>query len=440
MDVPPPGPANGRAVVLLHTKNFRAATWEETITALAKVGYRVIAPSQIGFCASIKPEHYQYSFQQLAANTDALLSNLGVDTAAIVGHSTGALLATRYALMYPEAFSRMALVHPIGLEDWKAKSAPYRTIDEWYARELDVSAGKIRAYEQANCYRGQWKPEREKCVEMLAGLNKGPGHEIVAWNSALIYDMIVTQPIFHEFRDVKVPTTLMIGAADLTAIGKGVAPPEFKKSLGHYGVLGRQVAAMIPEGEWVVFPRSLPRPTNGGARAFSSGTAKGAGEISRLMRLCVVAATGAKISPQIVDAQLDAIALHAPEGPTVAGGQALGERADLVDRADNVAKSDRPVGACNRTPAALFVEEFRPRRDHSGFDQADEGDALFLPLGKGRGEGGGRQRFNRRDPDLRGGDIIGVALTTNEAAPKPLGHRPGGARAEERVEHNVAGF
>jgi hypothetical protein len=28
---------------------------------------------------------------------------------------------------------------------------------------------------------------------MLAGLNKGPGHTQVAWNSALIYDMIFTQ-------------------------------------------------------------------------------------------------------------------------------------------------------------------------------------------------------------------------------------------------------
>jgi hypothetical protein len=33
----------------------------------------VVAPDQIGFCASSKPAHYQYSFQQLAANTAGLL-------------------------------------------------------------------------------------------------------------------------------------------------------------------------------------------------------------------------------------------------------------------------------------------------------------------------------------------------------------------------------
>src|SRR6185436_9791785 len=64
MDVAPDKP-NGRTVVLLHGKNFCAATWEATIKMLVDVGYRVIAPDQISFCKSTKPEHYQYSFQQL---------------------------------------------------------------------------------------------------------------------------------------------------------------------------------------------------------------------------------------------------------------------------------------------------------------------------------------------------------------------------------------
>src|ERR1700685_554241 len=55
---------NGRTAVLLHGKNYCAATWNGTITALIATGYRVIAPDQIGFCKSSKPERYQYTFQQ----------------------------------------------------------------------------------------------------------------------------------------------------------------------------------------------------------------------------------------------------------------------------------------------------------------------------------------------------------------------------------------
>jgi pimeloyl-ACP methyl ester carboxylesterase len=58
MDIAPDTP-NGRTVVLLHGKNFCAATWEATIKALTGAGYRVVALDQIGFCKSTKPERYQ---------------------------------------------------------------------------------------------------------------------------------------------------------------------------------------------------------------------------------------------------------------------------------------------------------------------------------------------------------------------------------------------
>ncbi|MBJ3814567.1 alpha/beta hydrolase [Shimwellia pseudoproteus] len=254
MDIAPTGSSNGRAVVLLHGKNFCGATWVDTITALAKQGYRVIAPDQIGFCSSTKPAHYQYSFQQLASNTHALLDNLKITQAAIIGHSTGGMLATRYALMYPQSVSRLVLVNPIGLEDWKALGVPWRTVDQWYQRELRISAQQIRDYEQKTYYSGQWKPEYDRWVDMLAGLNNGPGKPRVAWNSALIYDMIFTQPVYYEFTHLRVPTTLMIGTADTTAIGSDIAPPEVKAKLGHYNILGKTVAGLIPGAQLVEFP------------------------------------------------------------------------------------------------------------------------------------------------------------------------------------------
>ena len=78
-----------------HGKNFCAATWEATIRALSGAGYRVVAPDQIGFCKSSKPGRYQYSFQQLAANTHALIEHLGVKDPVLIAHSTGGMIAAR---------------------------------------------------------------------------------------------------------------------------------------------------------------------------------------------------------------------------------------------------------------------------------------------------------------------------------------------------------
>jgi pimeloyl-ACP methyl ester carboxylesterase len=253
MDVAPQEHANGRTAVLMHGKNFCGATWETTIVALSGAGYRVVVPDQIGFCASTKPPHYQYSFQQLANNTRALLANVSVSRATVIGHSTGGMLATRFALMYPDTVEQLILVDPIGLEDWKALGVPSRTVDQWYERELKLSADKLRAYEKSVYYVGRWKPEYERWVDMLAGLNRGPGRALVAWNSALIYDMIFTQPVVYEFSLLKMPTTLMLGDHDTTAIGSDIAPPDVRARIGRYDLLGKEVVQHIPRGRLIEF-------------------------------------------------------------------------------------------------------------------------------------------------------------------------------------------
>jgi pimeloyl-ACP methyl ester carboxylesterase len=252
MDIKP-AKANGRTAVLLHGKNFCAATWDATIHRLTDAGYRVIAPDQIGFCKSSKPEHYQYSFQQLARNTHALLESLGVTNATMIGHSTGGMLAIRYALMYPRETQQLVLVNPIGLEDWKAKGVPSLSVDQWYERELKTTAEGIRRYEQTTYYAGQWRANYEPWVQMLAGMYRGPGKQIVAWNSALLDDMIYTQPVVYELGQVSVPTLLLIGQKDTTAIGKDAAPAEVRAKIGHYPELGKAAAKAIPHATLVEF-------------------------------------------------------------------------------------------------------------------------------------------------------------------------------------------
>jgi pimeloyl-ACP methyl ester carboxylesterase len=253
LDVKPAAP-NGSVAVLLHGKNFCAATWQDTITVLSEAGYRVIAPDQIGFCKSTKPAHYQYSFQQLAGNTHALLASLGISRTTIIGHSTGGMLGMRYALMYPTEAEQLVLVDPIGLEDWKAKGVPWQSIDAWYQQDLKTTADTIRNYERATYYAGTWDPRYERWVQMLAGLYRGPGRDIVAWNSALLYDMIYTQPVFYEFEQIKVPVLLMVGDKDTTALGKNLAPPSVSATLGNYPVLAKAAVSRFPRSRLIEFP------------------------------------------------------------------------------------------------------------------------------------------------------------------------------------------
>jgi len=253
MDVAPARP-NGRAVVLLHGKNFCGATYESAISALTAAGYRTIAPDQIGFCKSSKPDGYQFSFLQLAANTHALLESLDVRKATILGHSMGGMLAARYALTYPQATERLVMVNPLGLEDWKAEGVPYATIDALHESELKTTFETVKAYQTKFYYAGEWKPAYDRWAEMNAGMYAGPGRDRIAWIGARASEMIYAQPVVYEFPRIAVPTTLMIGQADRTAPGANRAAPEIAKRLGDYPALGRRAAAAIPGAKLVEFP------------------------------------------------------------------------------------------------------------------------------------------------------------------------------------------
>lgn len=250
MDVQPEGTPKG-TVLLLHGKNFSGSYFGETASALAKEGYRVLVPDQIGFGKSTKPETYHYTFQQLAQNTRRLLEKLGVSKVQVLGHSMGGMLATRFCLMYPDTAVSLTLLNPIGLEDWKAKGAPYQSVDKNFAEELAKTPQKIRNYQLEFYYAGQWKPAYEPWVKQLASFNDSPDYPRVAWNQALTSDMVFTQPVVYEFGDLRLPVLLIIGQRDRTAIGKALAPAGKRELLGNYPALGKAAHAAIAGSELV---------------------------------------------------------------------------------------------------------------------------------------------------------------------------------------------
>jgi pimeloyl-ACP methyl ester carboxylesterase len=249
MDVKPTN-YNGKNIMLLHGKNFNGAYWESTIKALNKEGYRVIVPDQIGFGKSSKPVHFQYTFQQLAQNTKTLLDSLHVEETTVLGHSMGGMLATRFALMYPQQTEKLILENPIGLEDWKLK-VPYQSIEWWYQNELKKSYQSIKNYQLKSYYDNKWKSSYDQWVNLLAGWTLDPNYPILAWNAALTYDMIFTQPVVYEFGNIKVPTLLIIGTRDRTALGKPLVSEEVRKTMGLYTELGKKTQKMIPNAQLV---------------------------------------------------------------------------------------------------------------------------------------------------------------------------------------------
>ncbi|MGU3373944.1 alpha/beta fold hydrolase [Chryseobacterium sp. M5A1_1a] len=238
MDVKPQKP-NGKTIMLLHGKNFNGAYWEKTAKDLSAKGFRVIIPDQIGFGKSSKPHNYQFSFSQLAENTKSILDELKIEKTIVLGHSMGGMVATRFALLYPEKVQKLILENPIGLEDYKT-FATYQNIDQAYQSELKNTADTYKNYQLKFYYDNKWKEEYQPWLDLIAGWTLHQDYPQVAWDAALTTDMIYNQPVCYEFKNIKIPTLLIIGTRDRTAIGKDRAPKELQPKMGQYQELGKK--------------------------------------------------------------------------------------------------------------------------------------------------------------------------------------------------------
>ncbi len=107
-DVPPARFANGRPIVLMHGKNFDSSHWGGAIRALMRNGYRVVVRDQFGLNTSSKPQ-IDYSFDMLATNAAQSLDALGLAEVDVLAHSTGGMLAVRFARTYLGPVRRLVL-------------------------------------------------------------------------------------------------------------------------------------------------------------------------------------------------------------------------------------------------------------------------------------------------------------------------------------------
>jgi pimeloyl-ACP methyl ester carboxylesterase len=234
-------------VILFHGKNFNGYYWKDVIEELSRRGYRVIVPDQVGWGRSDKPDIH-YSFHLLAANSRALLDSLNIKKVIVIGHSMGGMLATRFALMYPATVEKLVLENPIGLEDYRT-FVPYQSLEKIFETERKASYESYKKYQMS--YYPVWKPEYEQYVKAQAEALVQAGFEKTAWANALTYQMIYEQPVVHEFKNIQVPTLLIIGSEDRTIVGKNLLSEEDQKRYGQYPQLGRKASAEIKNSKLV---------------------------------------------------------------------------------------------------------------------------------------------------------------------------------------------
>ena len=121
----------GRPVVLLHGFPDSGRLWRHQVPALAAAGFQVVVPDLRGYGRSGKPEAVEaYSLMLLAGDVMAVMADLGIARAHVVGHDWGAALGWGLASLAPDSVDHLAVLsvgHPATF-----RRTPLQREKSWY--------------------------------------------------------------------------------------------------------------------------------------------------------------------------------------------------------------------------------------------------------------------------------------------------------------------
>jgi len=236
MDVAPTGPANGRTVIFHHGGYYYGWYWEDQIRALSAEGYRVIAKDRLGWGKSSKPE-IPYSMNLWASNTARLMDHLDLEQAALVGHSIGGQMVTRFAFLYPERITHLVTVNQVGLTDNRGgKGFEPLTGEVDGNPDMDEVYASLLRWAENNYV--QWRPEYLEHMRIRYGQRLSGGWPRMAFISSLTGHMRNMDTVVNDWQHIETPTLILGGQEDYPT----------------YAEEARNAANTFPNGDAVMIP------------------------------------------------------------------------------------------------------------------------------------------------------------------------------------------
>jgi pimeloyl-ACP methyl ester carboxylesterase len=118
-DVRDAGPPDGEPVVLLHGFPQDSAAWDAVSPQLHQHGLRTLAPDQRGYSPMARPRgRKQYTLRETAGDVLALLDAAGLESAHVVGHDWGGMVAWALGAWHPDrvrTLTALSVPHPAAM-------------------------------------------------------------------------------------------------------------------------------------------------------------------------------------------------------------------------------------------------------------------------------------------------------------------------------------
>jgi len=196
------GNPKGEPVLLLHGYTDTSRSW--SLVAPYLDDYRLLIPDQRGHGAADAPVCC-YSMSNYAHDARLLLDALGIQRAAVAGHSMGSMVAMTMAAEYPERVSKIVLIGSTALAPVKPGAWLYDQVAALKG-PLDPGSQFMREWHPAN------QPTPVDPIFAKAVMGEVLAIPLHVWHAVM--RELAYLPVGRHAADVKAPVLVLSGGKD----------------------------------------------------------------------------------------------------------------------------------------------------------------------------------------------------------------------------------
>jgi pimeloyl-ACP methyl ester carboxylesterase len=223
-DVDVAGTAGAPLVLLLHGFPQTSHAYRHELPALARAGYRAVAPNQRGYSPGARPAGVaDYATSALINDALAIADHFGAQTFHLVGHDWGGQLAWLIAAQHPERVRSLCVLsrpHPAAFAGAMREDRAQSQRSRHHRAFQDPDTARKLLEQDARRFRRNLREQRVPDADIDAYLRR-LGDER-ALDAALNWYRAAVGGGFESVPAVQVPTLYVWGDADAT-VGRPAA-------------------------------------------------------------------------------------------------------------------------------------------------------------------------------------------------------------------------
>ena len=202
----------GEPIVLLHGFPTSSHLWNGVVPLLPS-GHRVVVLDLLGYGRSDPPRDAAVDLRAHADRVVAVLDQLGINFACLVGHDIGGGVAQSIAVRHPHRVSRLCLVNSVGFDGWPPREVKLARAMLALTRHLPPSW--ILSVVHADLLRGYRDHERgSHAVDLYLRPFAAAEGRSVLMHHLLSLESAETQALAPRLKDIVSPTAILWGQND----------------------------------------------------------------------------------------------------------------------------------------------------------------------------------------------------------------------------------